>query len=201
MSAKKYFLIVALFILPLGILTSIYGFDESTKYLLRIHNSWLDTIFSRITLWGEWPMVLVTLFFSTLLFRWKSWYFFIAFAIEGLIIQGLKIWFNFPRPSVKFPELMRQIDGVQLVQWKAFPSGHTSAAFFGTGLIVYFLRRLETPKSLSNSIIFLAFLVGYSRIYLGQHSVEDVLAGAFLGSLLSYVFLHYFDRSNAAKIA
>ena len=201
MSARNYFIVVALITAPLALWAGIFGFDETTKYLLKFHHSWLDTIFPRITLWGEWPMVVVTLFFSVLMFRWKSWPFFLAFAAEGLITQGLKLWFNLPRPSVKFPELMRHIDGVKLVQWKAFPSGHTAAAFFGTGIIIYILDKLETPKSLSISIVFLAFLVGYSRIYLGQHSVEDVLFGAFLGSLLSFVFLFYFNRSNAAKLA
>ena len=201
MSARIYFFIVTLVSAAFSIWAGILGFDQTTKLLLNFHRPWLDTIFSRITLWGEWPMVFVTLFFSALMFRWKSWPFFLAFALEGLIIQALKLWFNWPRPSVKFPELMRHIEGVKLVQWKAFPSGHTAAAFFGTGIIIYILNKLETPKSLSASIVFLAFLVGYSRIYLGQHSVEDVLSGAFLGSLLSYVFLQFFDRSNAAKLA
>jgi membrane-associated phospholipid phosphatase len=201
MSTRNYFILVALITTLVALWSGIFGFDDTTKYLLKFHHSWLDTIFSRITLWGEWPMVVVTLFFSVLLFRWKSWPFFLAFAAEGLITQGLKLWFNLPRPSVKFPELMRHIDGVKLVQWKAFPSGHTAAAFFGTGIIIYILDKLETPKSLSISIVFLAFLVGYSRIYLGQHSIEDVLSGAFLGSLLSFVFLFYFDRTNAAKLA
>lgn len=200
MSARNYFIIVSLITAPLAIWAAIFGYDEITKKILTFHTAWLDTIFSRITLWGEWPMVVVTLFFSILLFKWKSWPFFLAFALEGLIIQGLKLTFNFPRPSVKFPELMRHIEGVKLVQWKAFPSGHTAAAFFGSGIIIYILNKLDTPKSLSFFIVFLAFLVGYSRIYLGQHSFEDVLSGAFLGSLFSYVFLHYFDRSNAAKL-
>lgn len=48
-----------------------------------------------------------------------------------------------------------------------------------------------------------AVLVGYSRIYLGQHFLEDVIAGIITGVasaiLVEYLFNLYLTRTQAAR--
>ena len=63
----------------------------------------------------------------------------------------------------------------------SFPSGHTTASFaLAVSLSLYF-------PGLSIIFIFLAILVGLSRIYLGVHYPSDVFIGAVIGILFSYL--------------
>lgn len=67
----------------------------------------------------------------------------------------------------------------------SFPSGHTFVAIAFYGLLVYFIIQSEKNKFLKiiSFIVglFLIFLVGLSRIYLGAHWPSDVLASFAAG--------------------
>jgi membrane-associated phospholipid phosphatase len=62
----------------------------------------------------------------------------------------------------------------------SFPSGHTTQIFFLITLFVYYFQfRLEA----SIALYAVAFLVGFTRIYVGAHYPRDVFAGMVLGSV------------------
>ncbi len=66
-----------------------------------------------------------------------------------------------------------------------FVSSHTANAI---GLAVYFALVLDKSFKKLKYIIFIwAILVSYSRIYNGVHYPGDVLCGAILGSVISYL--------------
>lgn len=66
---------------------------------------------------------------------------------------------------------------------KSFPSGHTSAAFQGAAFIH---KRYGWKYSIP--AYFGAAFVGYSRVESDNHYVEDVLAGAVIGTVSSFYF-------------
>ena len=71
---------------------------------------------------------------------------------------------------------------------KAFPSGHTATAAWGTG---FTQRRYGWQASL---LPYLASgFVGWARVHEDRHFTRDVIAGAMIGLVSGWVFTHPFD--------
>ncbi len=72
----------------------------------------------------------------------------------------------------------------------SFPSGHSMNSFVFYITLSYFIFRFTRNKKLGMSIslfcLFLIFLIGLSRVYLGVHYPSDVLAG-FIGGAWWFV--------------
>ena len=170
-------------VISVGLISVALGFDEVTLGIHLRNSTSTDVFFAYFTHWGEWPIISIAILSAFWKFGWKNGLFWgIAFALEGLIINGLKLWFNKPRPVERLTEFIRQIDGLELAHWKSFPSGHTAAVFFGTLMLIKFNRESRINSSVLQAVLLIAaFLVGYSRVYLGQHHIEDVVVGSLLG--------------------
>ena len=103
-----------------------------------------------------------------------------SFLISGIASQLLKNMVSSPRPKLYFEAgtYLNFIDGVTLTGNSGFPSGHTATAF----AIATVLALMIKNKKWQLLILPAAALVGYSRIYLAQHFLLDVLIGAAIGS-------------------
>ncbi len=66
----------------------------------------------------------------------------------------------------------------------SFPSGHTGSSF--AAAVVLFCR---LSKRLSSFLLLLAFLIGFSRLYVGVHYPSDIIVGAISGTLIALVLL------------
>ena len=66
----------------------------------------------------------------------------------------------------------------------SFPSGHTGSSF--AAAVVLFCR---LPKRLSSFFLLLAFLIGFSRLYVGVHYPSDIISGAIIGTLIALILL------------
>lgn len=71
----------------------------------------------------------------------------------------------------------------------SFPSGHTSASF-ATAVILF----KGLPKYAGIPVLTLAFLIGFSRLYVGAHFPTDVLAGAIIGTIAAWIVWWYFKK-------
>ena len=89
------------------------------------------------------------------------------------------------------------VPGLKVHSFNSFPSGHTTAgfAFFAIIACVYFSKN----RLMQVTLALLAGLVGYSRMYLSQHFLEDVVAGAGLG-LFCFVVV-FFIKGMVSKKA
>lgn len=186
MNYRLYVFINLLIAVVIGITAIVAGVDTITLSIHHLNHPILDSYFKNYTIWAEWPAIVIGILFLTIK-NWRvSLWFSLIFGIEALTIQVIKVFLNFPRPIEKFGTAIRQIDGEVLKHFQAFPSGHTSAAFFATGLIL-----LSIPENSKKHIflfigIFSAFMVAYSRIYLGQHSIEDIISGCVISNAFFY---------------
>ena len=73
----------------------------------------------------------------------------------------------------------------------SFPSGHTSAAFSGASFI---FKRYGIKYGLPSYLA--AAFVGYSRVHSKKHYWEDVVAGASLAILNTYLFSKSLKNGN-----
>ena len=115
-----------------------------------------------------------------LLFRKKTRPLGIAFLtalVLSLLITNsvLKNLVKEARPFVTYPEIIPLVTHVSASSY-AFPSGHASASFAAAPLFFHYL-----PKKFGIPALILAFLVSFSRLYLGVHYPLDVLAGVVIG--------------------
>lgn len=104
---------------------------------------------------------------------------------SGLLVQGLKITFRVPRPWFLDPNFQPVASAVPGATGYSFPSGHTQSITALLGTLGFY-----TKKKLLRFICFLfVFLVGFSRMYLGCHTPQDVLVS--FGVSIVCVFLCY----------
>lgn len=125
----------------------------------------------------------------------------VTFLFSGLVVQVLKELFRAPRPKTFFAENFYQyfIDGVTHCGNASFPSGHTTTAFAVAAMLSF-----NTNKKTVCTLCFVAaVLVGYSRVYLGQHFVEDVTTGIIIGVassiMIDYGYNGYLEKRKAAR--
>lgn len=116
--------------------------------------------------------VLVFLTIATFAFRrrWLEAGTMLLADVGGLgVIIGLKHLFHRPRPEEVFSSL-----------GYSFPSGHSFFAVVVYGLLAYWLTR-DAPRRRRRTIwivtLFAILLVGFSRVFVGEHFPSDVAAG------------------------
>lgn len=149
------------------------------------HTPFLDTFFKYFTyIGGGFP---VYLGIAWCLFNLRQGlYILLSQGVTALFTQALKYTCAHPRPYTYFNELGLSlpptVDGVHLWDaYNSFPSGHTSATF----ALCTCLAAITPPKYKYMQVVWLiaGWLGAYSRIYLSQHFVDDVLLGALIGVL------------------
>jgi len=185
-----------------GIIILVMGKKESFLLINSNHNLFFDFFFNYFTHAGDgWLWVPIGLYF---IFYKRKYLVAILFGIiiSSIISQFMKriIYPEELRPitylSESFP--VHVIDGLKLNRIFSFPSGHTSTAFTMALIMAYTINK----KILSIIFPLLAFLVGYSRVYLAQHFLTDVFAGMLIGifaAILSLLIYQSFLRSIASK--
>jgi membrane-associated phospholipid phosphatase len=120
-----------------------------------------------------------------------GWEIVFAFLLSGLAVQVLKNAFPMPRPRTLIGDEHYNyfIKSVTHVGNASFPSGHTATAFGTAALLSIFTKK----KKYSYLFLVAALLVAYSRIYLGQHFLQDVFAGALIGVPSALVVYSVFE--------
>lgn len=180
---NRAFLSTSLALLVL-LLAAIFIFPKPAVFIFlnQYHHAALDYLFMGLTFLGDgiFVVALALLFF---LLRQRALAFLIlsGYLLSGVFVQSIKEWFPVSRPALYFKErgieYLNFIDHVTLHNHYSFPSGHTASAFAMAAAIAFFVRR----KSQGALLAAAAGLIGFSRVYLGQHFPEDVAGGMALG--------------------
>lgn len=158
--------------------------------LNSIHTLYLDTFFQNYTLLGD-GVFSIAIFLILLLAERISLAIQVltAYLFSGIVSQILKRAFHAPRPHaiISNAEYHHFMEGITNTGMTSFPSGHTTSVF----ALATILALNATDKRFSIIYLITAIITGYSRIYLGQHFLADVTAGALIGTLSALLVYWY----------
>ena len=170
------------------------GKANSFILLNGYHRNWLDYFFIAYTNLGDgiFAILLALFYFFVLKKRKLGVVLLLAYASTGIFAQIIKPLLHSPRPLVYFrPEHFPFfIDSIIHAGNNSFPSGHTVTAFAIATVLAFY----TTNKMQYVLLLLAAALVAFSRVYLSQHFLLDVLAGSFIG-LLGGIGCVYFTRN------
>ena len=185
---KRLFFILLSVLLVVG-LSWLVLVGKATSFIAMntYHATWLDIFFIYYTNVGDGivALVLAAVYFVGYKKVATGWMLVYAFLLSGLISQLVKNSMLSPRPKLFFTagQYLHFIDGVTLSNHFSFPSGHTATTFAVATILALRLKAQQGQLF----ILVTAVTVAYSRVYLGQHFLADILAGAFIGTLSALV--------------
>lgn len=188
----RYFYLTAFILIVFGLLVQL--FTEKGELVLALdaaHTPFLDSVFMIITRMGELVGGIAVVI---LLLTFGSKKYVYAFILSILLTTGASqvlkhtIFKQERRPIVAY-ENLKPVDSLERHRTNSFPSGHTTASFTFMTLLAIGLKK----KWIQVTAPVLGALIGISRVYLGQHYLNDIIAGAILGLLLTSMVLMFIE--------
>ncbi|MEB2774346.1 phosphatase PAP2 family protein [Algoriphagus sp. D3-2-R+10] len=201
--AKEYIRGYVILLIVASLFFPLYEKGKFELFVNMAHTPFFDRLFAGITELGNGAILAIPI--VLLLFIKYSYAIFLAWStlIHMVFVTiGKRLLFpGMPRPI----EFLSGIDvytvpGVSINHWNTFPSGHTATIFMLTcSLAMLFPKK----KLLQLSLLGIAILIGFSRIYLMQHFLPDVVAGSILGVASAYsgrwLTLKFFSKKKFRK--
>lgn len=196
-SAPSFFVPVFLFFTTGILLHFLMPYDVISLEINKRNTYVLDVFFKNITHLGDGLFVV----FMALILWWKnrtiSKKIGLAYLFVSIICSVLKhfVFKGMPRPIEHFKDIqskINMIEGFQPNHLNTFPSGHTAAAF---GLFTILALGNKNPWH-QGIFAILAIIIGFSRVYLFEHFLRDVLAGAMIGCLSAILTEYIFNRKS-----
>jgi len=179
---NRNFFLALLFLITTGFLFLILNGKASSFIALNsFHPFWLNVFFINYTFMGDGIFAIGLIAVMAFYFKKKKEAIALlyAFIFSELMVQFIKNLVNAPRPRLFFEpgQYLYFVDQVSLANNSSFPSGHTATAFAIATVFIILIKN----KKWQLPLLAAAVLVGYSRIYLAQHFLMDVLIGAVIG--------------------
>jgi membrane-associated phospholipid phosphatase len=162
------------------------------------HWPWADSIAPYITDIGEGLTTVILVVVIALFSFRKAFILAGSWVVSSIVAQALKFAFAAPRPKLYFHDQLDKIHfvaGTNQLSLHSFPSGHTVTAFTTAIILTYWCK----DKFWGLPLLFLAILVGYSRMYLSQHFFEDVTAGSAIGVIVTVIWIWWTDNKEFLK--
>jgi membrane-associated phospholipid phosphatase len=166
---NRWFFFSYIALLLAGLLSILLSEKKGLHVLLNQYtHPATDWVFVYSTYLGDGYFALL-LVFLLLFYRYRyALILLLSYLLSSLAAQFLKrvIFPGSPRPSLFFSgsDNLYFVPGVDMHAYHSFPSGHATTAF-----------------AVKLLCLALAVLVSYSRVYLSQHFLVDIIAGSALG--------------------
>ena len=166
---------------------------EILYWLESTRTPFLDTVISLITHLGAETLFMVI----SLVFFWcvdkHRGYFLLFSGFCGIVCtQILKMSFRIPRPWVIDPNFTIVESARAEATGYSFPSGHMQCATSLYGGIA----RSAKKRAVQIAGAVIALLIGFSRMYLGVHTLKDVLVSLAVGTAVLFLVYPLIERTR-----
>ncbi|MEW6773856.1 MAG: phosphatase PAP2 family protein [Bacteroidota bacterium] len=170
--------------------------DNHLFFNQLVGNYYVDWFFKYLTYFGDgWVVVLVGILWLFKNIR-QGLILLLSYGIAGGLVAILKNYiFDVSRPHFVFDYFYKDIqvkyvDGVDLLALNSFPSGHSTSA-----LVLFTFIALHLNNNIYKLIMAIAgLLVAFSRVYLSQHWLNDIVAGSCIGIILTLLIYTLFEK-------
>lgn len=194
----------SLYTLNLLLICSVFqqllGNTQAFLIINQYHHTFFDHFFKYVTHLDDGLVWLVLAIVSFFYYRKKLPIVFVNFVISSLLAQTLKRLFfsSALRPIHLVQEgfQVHLVEGVKIYTHNSFPSGHTTSAFALAFTLLVLVKKKNAYKFL---FVFLAFIVGLSRVYFAQHYPIDAIFSAFLGVASTYLSIYTLSLYKKGK--
>ena len=149
------------------------------------HFNMLNDLFLSVTIIGEFwlPTVICAIVYWCIDF--KSGIYLLSLSSYNMFFAQLfKMIACVYRPWVLSDKILPVKKALALAIGYSFPSGHSAEASAFLGGLAFLLRKKLVVSIL---LILLVFMVGFSRMWLGVHTPQDVIVGLLIGFSLVFV--------------
>jgi membrane-associated phospholipid phosphatase len=172
----------------------LYTKTDVHLFINRFHSAFWDDFFKYFTNLGSGYVAIIICIILLFVKIRYSLIILASWASTGILIQLLKhfVFRGFDRPIRYFKTVaeLHLVQGIELYKHFSFPSGHAATAF----VIFTTLAIISKRNWIKLLLLLLAWIVAFSRVYLSQHFLEDILFGSSLGILAVIIFYWYFNR-------
>ena len=176
------------------------GKGTAVIFLNELHTPFFDQFFKYYTYLGSGFVLLALALLSSFISYRVSLLTILIAVFQGVTVFLFKVLLfpGIPRPPTYFmddPLELHFVEGVSILYYRSFPSGHTLTAFS----VALLLASSSKSYVLSAGLLLYALLVGVSRVYLAHHFLIDTVAGAVLGISVTLLALFISKKSGFFK--
>jgi membrane-associated phospholipid phosphatase len=119
---------------------------------------------------------------------------FLSFIVSAGIVQLLKhtIFADMKRPYFYFENdsSFRVMEDFTYFTENSFPSGHATSCF-----VLFTIMAFHFQRNYLLQLVFVsaAVLIAFTRVYLSQHFMQDIIAGSIIGVIISQILWTYIN--------
>ncbi|NOY37481.1 MAG: phosphatase PAP2 family protein [Chlorobi bacterium] len=195
---NSVFLLYLVLVIIAMVILGFYGKADTHLFINRWHSPFFDRFFIAVTELGNGWMVAAVLIPLLFIRYGYALLHAVNHLVITLIVQLLKhvIFPGVLRPSAFFRDdpSLYMIKDYPLHHYNSFPSGHAATAF-GIFMLLVILARRPAFKMVW---FLLAVITAWSRVYLSQHFLQDIVAGSFIGTGSTFLLFYLYQKWDPA---
>lgn len=195
-SRKLFFQTLLLLLMTVFFLLLLFGKSVAFLSADAYHPFWANVFFINYTFMGNGLFVVCLSALFIFRFKRKQQGMAILYGLlmSGLVVQLLKNINSLSHPTVLFEEGQHLFlpNNILHTDQSNFISGHTAIAFALATVLMMVVKNSKWQLP----ILVVAFLLGYSRIYLAQNYLLEIMIGAMVGTFsgITAVYLVYYFK-------